>query len=348
MDFSDNGHELDYLCVDDFLRGAIESSALWTAFELGIMDHLLKTRHSDLEELLTAFKMDRQGLYLVLDLLRSNGVITGDDGEIILSSAFIKILPYVNLLKAKLDLMNLVESDFTNMFTVLIKDPQEFFSRSRIFKLFSYDKSLTKTPQNYETTKRWMNFTTALTRHEAMVCMRHHDFSAYSRLLDIGGNSGEFSLRVLKRFHSMSATVLDLPLVCDIGEEHVAHEPEAARITFLRRDALIDPIPGGFNLITFKSMLHDWPDRETEILIGRAVDSLAPGGTLLIFERAPLEFESGLVPYSMLPMLLFFRSFRKSERYVEFLKDKGLADIKIMRIDLDTPFSLISGIKKGS
>jgi len=344
MDFFEE-NELDYLRADDFMMGAIESRALATAFELGIMEYLIETRHADFEELSAVFRLDPQGLHLIVDLLKANGVINGDDGEIILSAAFIKVLPFIDLLKAKLDMVNLVCTDFTDLFNVMIRDPQGFFSRSQIFQLFSYDKSLTKRQQNYGTARRWMRFTTALTRHEALVCMKHHDFSGYSRLLDIGGNSGEFSLRILRKFPSMSATVLDLPLVCDIGEEHVACEPEAGRITFLRGDALSDPIPGGFDLITFKSMLHDWPDKETEILLQRAIGSLAPGGTLLIFERAPLVFEAGRIPYSMVPVLLFFRSFRNPEKYEGSLKEKGLKDIKAVKIDLDTPFSLITAKK---
>jgi len=335
----------EYLKVDEFLNGMVESRALGTAFELGIIDYLVETRHTDLEELLMVFKLDRQGLGLMIDLLKANSVIDEDDGEIMLSKAFIKVLPYMDLLRAKLDLANLVATDVTELFTTLIKEPGEFLSRSRIFKLFSYDRCFERTRQNYEIVKRWMRFTTALTRHESLVCMEHYDFSRHTRILDIGGNSGELALRICRRFPAISATVFDLPMVCDIGEEHISHESEAGRISFLRGDALSDPMPGGFDLIIFKSMLHDWPDREAERLIERAVDSLEPGGTLLIFERAPFKFNEKRVPYSMIPFLLFFRSFRMPEIYKDKLIKRGLNEINMEKIDLETPFMLITAKK---
>jgi len=342
---SDKSDVFDYLRVDDFIKGAIEARALGTAFELGIIDYLVKVRHTDFEELLTVFKLDRQGMRLIVDLLRSNRVIEEDEGEIMLSTGFIKALPYVDLLRSKLDFANLIASDFSDLFTTMIKDPGGFFKKSRIFNLFSYSRCFERTAENYELTKKWMGFTTALTRHEAMVCMEFYDFSRHSRVLDIGGNSGEFVLQICKRFAHLSAMVFDLPLVCDIGKEHIAHESEAGRIAFLRGDALSDPIPGGFDLITFKSILHDWPDREADRFIERAVDALAPGGTLLIFERASMELQMGAIPYSILPFLLFFRSFRMPEIYKEQLILRGLKDIKIEKIELETPFMLITAKK---
>ncbi len=343
---SDNSNVFDYLRVDEFMKGAVESRALGTAFELGIIDYLVKTRHTDFEELLSVFKLDRQGLGLIVDLLRANRVVEEDQGEIILSSGFIKALPYIDLMKAKLDFANLVAADFTDLFTAMIRSPDEFFSRSRTFKLFSYGRCFERTPQNYELVKRWMGYTTALTRHEAMVCMKYYDFSRHTRILDIGGNSGEFALRICRKFPGVDATVYDLPLVCDIGEDHVSREPEAERISFLKGDALSDPVPAGFDLITFKSMLHDWPDREAGVLIERAANALAPGGTILIFERLPLELQRGTAPFSIIPFLLFFRSFRMPERYQEQLTRIGFKNIKIEKIVLETPFMLITAEKK--
>lgn len=339
---SDDVDVFDYLRVDEFMKGAVESRALGTAFELGIIDYLVRTRHTDLEELLSVFKLDRQGLGLIVDLLKANRVIDEEQGEIILSTGFIRTLPYMDLMKAKLDFANLVAADFTDLFTAMVRSPEEFSSRSRIFELFSYGRCFERSEANYENVKRWMRFTTSITRYEAPVCMEHYDFGRHARMLDIGGNSGEFALRVCRKFPSLSATVYDLPLVCDIGEEHVAREPEAERIGFLRGDALSDPLPGGFDLITFKSMLHDWPDREAGVLIRRAADALAPGGTILIFERLPLELQIGQTPFSMIPFLLFFRSFRMPERYSRQLAGAGLENIRIEKVVLETPFMLIT------
>ena len=79
-----------------------------------------------------------------------------------------------------------------------------------------------------------MRITTLLTRYEAAVCMDHHDFSQYRRMLDVGGNSGEFVLRICRRYPDISAAVFDLPLVCELGQEHVRGTAEADRISFVK------------------------------------------------------------------------------------------------------------------
>src|SRR5436305_1534224 len=82
----------------------------------------------------------------------------------------------------------------------------------------------------------------ALARYEAPVCLAHYDFGRHRRLLDVGGNSGEFALRLCRRHPALRATVLDLPTVCAIGRQHLRRDPEADRITFLPGNAVTDPL----------------------------------------------------------------------------------------------------------
>jgi ubiquinone/menaquinone biosynthesis C-methylase UbiE len=166
-------------------------------------------------------------------------------------------------------------------------------------------------------------------------------------MLDVGGNSGEFVLQVCKRYPDLQGTVFDLPVVCDIGREHVGLEPEAGRITFVKGNALVDPLPTGFDVVAFKSMLHDWPERETGRLLERACRSLKPGGTLLVYERGSIDGRGGTPPYSMLPMLLFFRSFRPPAFYARRFKALGLTRIDVQTLRLDMPFFLVTGCVPG-
>jgi SAM-dependent methyltransferase len=165
-------------------------------------------------------------------------------------------------------------------------------------------------------------------------------------MLDIGGNSGEFALRVCKAHPGIEATVFDLPVVCDVGLEHIRSEPEADRIAFVKGNALSDELPGGFDLVTFKSMLHDWPDKEARHLIAKGTQALKPGGTLLIFERGPIEVEQGRFPYAAIPMLLFFHSFRVPSFYEEQLRSLGFANIGVQRIELEMHFFLVTGTRR--
>ena len=128
--------------------------------------------------------------------------------------------------------------------------------------------------------------------------------------------------------------------------EHIHPEPEVSRISFIKGNALTDVLPGGFDLITFKSMLHDWPEREVELFIKNASESLVPGGTLLIFERGPIEMGDAGFSYSMIPMLLFFRSFRSPGFYEKQLNGLDFHDITVKRVYLETAFFIVTAKKK--
>lgn len=330
--------DTEYLCIDDFLRTLVDARALRSALDIGLIDQL-QAGATDADRLEKSLGCDSAGLGLLLDLLAGNRVV--DLGPVRLTDSFRAAVRFRDLLEAKLDFANFVAPDFLNSFTLLLTEPRRFQERTALFDLFDYRRCLDVTPENLDRTRRWMRFTTCLTRYEAPVCIARHDFAAHQRVLDIGGNSGEFALQICKRHPAVSATVFDLPVVCAVGREHVAKEPEAPRIAFMPGNALGDPLPTGFDLVLFKSMLHDWPDLEAKRLQTRASNCLKPGGTLLIFERGPLQ-PAQSVPYSLLPMLLFFRSFRASSFYEEHLTTLGFREVTTQVIQLDMPFWLIT------
>ena len=219
--------ELEFLCVDRFLTNMIAAQALKTAF----------ARAAHRPVVGRAGEHDRPARGKLAG--RSPGAVRiarsarlepghraggcGDPADAAIPGA----MRFRDLLEAKLDFANLAAPDLIGLFPWLLVDPDGFMQRARIFKLFDYNRCLEPSKENYEATRRWMRFTTSLTRYEAPVCMRQHDFSRYAKMLDIGGNSGEFVLRVCKKHHHIRGTIFDLPLVCDVGREHVSREPEA-------------------------------------------------------------------------------------------------------------------------
>jgi SAM-dependent methyltransferase len=211
--------------------------------------------------------------------------------------------------------------------------------------LFDYRRALEYTPENYVRTRMWMRTTSTLSRYEADAAALQYDFGQHRRMLDVGGNSGEFVLRLCRRYPGLCGTVFDLPLVCEIGMEHVLGEPEHDRVTFIKGDVRADALPAGFDLISFKSMLHDWPAKDAALFLAKAVRALAPGGRLMIFERGPLRFRDVPPPLSLLPSLLFFRAYRPASVYLAQLGALGLDDLRSADLFLDSPFFMVTGRK---
>ena len=333
----------DYLCVDDFLQDIVAARSLATALELGLIDRIGRHPGVTRKDLNSALRIDARGMALLLGLLKGNRVIEENDGRIRLTRLFEKAMAFRDLLEAKIAFAHVALPDFSRLFTPLIAAPDQFNRHAKIFEFFGYNRCSEGNPAARELTGRWMRITTALTKYESQVCLKHHEFSPYRRIMDIGGNSGEFMLRACRKYPDIEATVFDLPLVCDLGMAHVRREPEVSRITFVKGNALRDEFPGGHDLICFKSMLHDWPDKEAENFLAKASRSLRPGGTLLIFERGAIADENPPRSYSTIPLCLFFRCFRSPEWYAGHLRRLGFQNIRIEEIDMDMRFSLVTG-----
>jgi O-methyltransferase domain len=335
----------EFLIVDEFLTTLGQARPLKTAFELGLIDRLLAQRAGSSEALGRAIGADPPGLRLLLDLLAAGGVIESHHGDVRLTHRFRRALQYRDLMQAKLDYAGFAMVDFADHFTALVTAPRDFKARARIFALFDYSRALRAGIADYAHTRTWMRITSTLTRYEAGACFAMYSPAGHRRMLDIGGNSGEFALQACRRNPDLRATVLDLPLVCEIGLAHVLGTAEGERIAFLPEDARSAQLSPSHDFVTFKSMLHDWPDVEVQTILASAVAALDPGGTLLIFERGRMEFRDHPPSFALLPTLLFARSYRAAEDYAAWLRPLGMADIASRTVTLDSPFLLVTARK---
>jgi SAM-dependent methyltransferase len=341
----DDTRLLDYLRVDEFVKDLTTCRALKTAFELGLIDVLQQSEPVPFATLQQAVPARQFGLKLLVGLLLQGNILEGSDGSYCLTSSFRAVLPYRDLLLIKLDFIQIASVDFIELFSLLVTDPLAFMQRSCMFRLFDYRIAQVDTAENRLLTERWMRITTMLTRYEAPVCFSLQDFAQYRRMLDIGGNSGEYALQACRNYPELQATVVDLPVVCAVGSEFVSHAPEADRVRFLTANARSGPLPGGHDLITFKSMLHDWPDDDVCLLLHNACEVLEPGGLLLIFERGPFEIDEISFNCSSIPLILFAHTLRSPNLYLQLLERFGLQQISVQWITLDMPFFLVTGTK---
>ena len=335
----------DFLIIEPYLHDAIQARTLQAAFELGIIDALESTDGLSESQLLRGRACDAAGGRFLLQVLARSGVVHINGATVQLTQTFRSALRFRDLLLTKLQFSELVAADFFNRLPQLLSSSEAFMETSKLFELFDYSRCFEVSPQNCLQAARWMKLTTTLTRYEAPVCIEHFDFSAHQKMLDLGGNSGEFAIQVCCRTPTLQACVADLPVVCHVGTRHVAEQQLSERIQFQPLNFTQDPIPTGYDLITCKSVLHDWPDEYAVDIMESVYNALPPGGCFLIFERQQWDFQTEAMPYGSLPVTLFFRSYRKPEFYVSALKDAGFHGVKVQTIRLDLPFLLISAIR---
>lgn len=345
----------DYLCVEPFSHDFVQLQLLNSSFRSGLFD-AIEARSCTFEQLLNKCDADAQGLTFLLDSLchqKMVETVSDDSGSTSnrltdsfrLTDDFRAAYRFKDLLKAKTEFSNFLAPDLLQNIDSFVRDEQEFMAASRLFELFDYHRAIELTDDNYQFTKRWMDLTTALTRYEAGVCIAHVDLSGCQRLMDIGGNSGEFVRQICQSHRQIHATVVDLPVVCEVGQDHLRDTPQAPSVEFYPANALLDPLPGHQCVVSFKSILHDWPIEACERFIAQGCKALRKGGEIIIFERGQLDLQRYPMTYGTLSTAMFYRSYRKAEDYRPLLTAAGLSDITIEYLPLETEFHLIRARK---
>ncbi len=338
----------DFPRVDRFLESETAAHALTFALASGLIDRLARRAEIEAAELAAALRLDPPQAACLTGLLIGAGIASEPaPGRIGLSPAFRAVLPCRDLIEAKLAFAAAAAEDLRRHFPAFVADLPAFMAASRTFELFRYDRCFALTPENLAATRRWVAYTTCLTRYEAGPCLDRIELGGHRRLLDLGGNSGEFAAQACRRAPALTATVIDLPVVCALGAENLAGRPEGARVAFRPCDMRRDPLPEGHDLVTFKSVLHDWPEDEARALIARAAQVLAPGGRLVIYERAPMRLHERVPGYIQSADLVFQPFFRDAGLYTETLAAAGLVESSVRSLDLETPFHLIEAHKPG-
>ncbi|MBV6405097.1 MAG: 3-hydroxy-5-methyl-1-naphthoate 3-O-methyltransferase [Flavobacteriales bacterium] len=106
-----------------------------------------------------------------------------------------------------------------------------------------------------------------------------------TRMLDLGGSHGLYSIELCKRHPQLKATVVDLPPVKKYTDECVAANQAGAKVSFLAADFMKDELPAGNDLILAFNIIHGLNPAENEALAQKVHKALKPGGLYVILDQ---------------------------------------------------------------
>lgn len=105
-----------------------------------------------------------------------------------------------------------------------------------------------------------------------------------TRLLDVGGGTGSFSIALAAADPSLSATVLELPDIAPIARDRIAASPLAERVDVIVGDMLHDDIPRGYSAFLLANVVHYWAPETNVDLLRRLRSAAVPGARLLLVD----------------------------------------------------------------
>ncbi len=110
-----------------------------------------------------------------------------------------------------------------------------------------------------------------------------------TRMMDLGGGSGIFSLAMLRRYPQLTSVVVDIPTVCRVARELAGDGEETGRISWHEADFLDEQLPPGFDLV-----LECDVDVYGAELMRNVRSALNPGGRYVIVDQ--LAPAAGVAP----------------------------------------------------
>lgn len=185
-------------------------------------------------------------------------------------------------------------------------------------------------------------FDDAMSANSALVgatAARAYDFSAASRIVDVGGGHGKVLASILKAHPNLRGVLFDLPRVVEGAASFLSKEGVAERCEAVGGDMFVS-VPVGGDIYVLSHVIHDWDDEHSVKVLQTCRRAMAPSAKLLILDRVmPERVEPNPVAqgYVLLDLRMMVGTVGGLERTAEEFKSLlGAANLQLARI-IQTP-----------
>ena len=113
---------------------------------------------------------------------------------------------------------------------------------------------------------------------------RNFDFSRTTRVLDVGGGSGCFSIALARLRPDIRCTVMELPTICELALQYIAEAGVGAQVDTVVVDMFRQDWPNGYDTHFFSNIFHDWSVETCLALARHSYAALPAGGYILLHE----------------------------------------------------------------
>ena len=110
------------------------------------------------------------------------------------------------------------------------------------------------------------------------------DLQGRRHLLDLGGGPGAYAIHFCQANPGLRATIVDRPMTHDFADKAIRFFGLQDRIDFLGDDFTSASVKGEYDVAWLSQVLHGYGPEECRRIIAGTVESLAPGGLIMVHE----------------------------------------------------------------
>lgn len=118
------------------------------------------------------------------------------------------------------------------------------------------------------------------TAGSAIALAESYQFGQHRRLLDLGGGTGSFLVRILERHPAIECGLFELPHVVVMARENLNAQAPGSRVRFYEGDLLRDQLPTGYDAFLLANLIHVFTPEHNRGLLERVHSSALPGARL--------------------------------------------------------------------
>lgn len=152
-------------------------------------------------------------------------------------------------------------------------------------------------------------------------------------MMDIGGNTGKWTIASLQYDPNIKVTIFDLPVQGNVAKKNLEELDLAHRVTFHFNNILDEslPFPKGYDVIWMSQFLDCFSDAEIISILKRCKSALNPGGKVIIMETFWDRQKFPAAAFSLQMTSLYFTSIANgnsqmydSKVFIDLINQAGL------------------------
>jgi len=160
--------------------------------------------------------------------------------------------------------------------------------------------------------------------HDYRYIPKLYDFSCHTKVLDVGGGSGNLLKRILKKYPTIKGILFERPELASLAHKNLSIPGLENRYKVILGN-FFDEIPKRGDIIILARVLHDWDDLRAQIILKNCFEALPRKGRLIIIELLlPPTLDSGFGALLNLNLLVMTGGKERTlDEYKHLLEDTG-------------------------
>src|SRR5258706_2785024 len=256
----------------------IRQQTLYVAAELGVADRLEEGWRSA-AELARELKVKEDALYRALRLLASQGIFEENNARAFRNTEVSNFLR-TGVPGSMRSLFIFWGSDFTYPPFGQIIHSMETGEPSRTF--LSGTDGFEHLRRDPELARIFDDAMTNVSQLSAPAIAKAYDFGAWGSLMDVGGGSGILLSHILRAHPGLRGVLADQEHVLARARERGYLGGDLAARTTMEPCNFFEHVPPGCKAYLMKSVIHDWDDDQSRIILANCRRAIPDDGVLLL------------------------------------------------------------------